>query len=90
MSARGKPDPRAPVIAGAGQVVQRPGESEALDPIALTPAALRRAAAGTRALAHEDDEATAAAFLERDPLGETIAIAAGESPRLALAGRPRA
>jgi acetyl-CoA C-acetyltransferase len=38
------PDPRAPVIVGAGQIVQRPGnDSEPLDPIGLAVEALRRA-----------------------------------------------
>ncbi len=36
-------DPRAPVIVGAGQVVQRLGDHEPLDPIGLALAALRRA-----------------------------------------------
>lgn len=38
-------DPRAPVIVGAGQIIQHPdGEGGALDPIALAVQALRRAA----------------------------------------------
>lgn len=36
-------DPRAPVIVGIGQVVQRPGDGASLDPIGLAVEALRRA-----------------------------------------------
>jgi acetyl-CoA C-acetyltransferase len=46
------PDPRAPVLVGAGQIIQRfadgsPGEREALEPLALMDAAARRAASDT-------------------------------------------
>jgi acetyl-CoA C-acetyltransferase len=58
----------------------RDGTPEALIVSALAPD-------GTRALSRDDDPATAAAFLERDPLGETIAIEAGERGRLGLGGR---
>ena len=49
MAARAALDPRTPVIVGAGQVVQRPGEQETRDPIGLAVEALRRAGADSGA-----------------------------------------
>jgi acetyl-CoA C-acetyltransferase len=78
-------DPRTPVIVGAGQIVQRPGEGD-LDPIALAVAALRRAG---------EDSATADKLLRRAdsvrhvattcwPYGDAAALIAQ-----ALGARPR-
>lgn len=42
-SGNGKIDPRTPVIVGAGQALQRPGEGSQLEPVELAVEALRRA-----------------------------------------------
>lgn len=79
-------DPRTPVIVGVGQVIQRPGDGEPLDPVWLAIEALRRAGAdsGTGdALLHRADSIRHVAttgWLYRDEAA-LIAAALGAAPR---------
>ena len=86
MAARAALDPRTPVIVGAGQVVQRPGEQETRDPIGLAVEALRRAGAdsgaGEKLLLRADSvrHVATTGWLYRDEAA-LVADAIGASPR---------
>jgi acetyl-CoA C-acetyltransferase len=79
-------DPRTPVVVGAGQVVQRPEQSEARDPIALAVEALRLAGedsgAGERLLRRADSvrHVATTGWPYRDEAA-LIAAELGASPR---------